>query len=132
MIFEFLIPRRPVSLQTRKKRNLQAWKTYVNSEASKIWNGTLITSGDLQLSLVYLSDAAPVDIDNIIKPIQDALVGLVYEDDILVTDVESHRRSIHGAFDVNRCPALILQGASLGDECVYVRVSAPKALEDYL
>ncbi|HIG48948.1 MAG TPA: RusA family crossover junction endodeoxyribonuclease [candidate division Zixibacteria bacterium] len=45
--------------------------------------------------MVYLGETnAPVDTHNIIKPIQDGLVGLVYDDDLLVTDVESHRRPL--------------------------------------
>jgi hypothetical protein len=33
MHFDFLIPRRPVSMQTRNRANLQAWKDYVRGEA---------------------------------------------------------------------------------------------------
>jgi crossover junction endodeoxyribonuclease RusA len=131
-IFEFLIPRRPVSLQTRHRANLQAWKSYVAGEALKAWNGTLIAAGDLELTLVYLFDSAPPDTDNIVKPIQDALVGLVFSDDALVSDVGSHRRSLQGTFDLTRLPDLMIAGIAAGQECVYVRVSASLPLEDYL
>ncbi len=60
--FEFLSPRRPVSLQTKKKENLQAWKNFVGVEAQKVWkDNSPIKDGDLQLTLVYLCDEfAPV------------------------------------------------------------------------
>ncbi|NEQ67806.1 MAG: RusA family crossover junction endodeoxyribonuclease [Symploca sp. SIO2D2] len=133
MVFEFLIPERPVSLQTKNRANLQDWKRFVACEAAKTWgNDAPIDSRDLQLTLVYLCGNDPVDIDNIIKPIQDALVGLVYADDILVTDVESRRRPLTGTYDVALCPELVLQGLASGDECVYVRVSAQPQLEDKL
>jgi len=131
MQFEFLIPKRPVSLQTRQRSKLQDWQAFVRAEASKTWVGTPY-SGNVHLTLIYLYDTDPVDTDNIIKPIQDALIGLVYEDDSLVTDVESHRRSLSDSFDVALCPSLLLRGIRSGSECVYVRINSAKALESYL
>jgi crossover junction endodeoxyribonuclease RusA len=132
MYFDFLIPKRPVSSQTRQTSNLQAWKQYVCSEAEKFWTGQVLVDKDIQLTLVYLYGADPVDTDNIIKPIQDALIGLVYEDDSLVTDVASHRRLLSGTFDLTLCPKPLVQGIVLGIECVYVRVSKSRPLEEYL
>jgi crossover junction endodeoxyribonuclease RusA len=131
-IFEFLIPRRPVSLQTKNRANLQAWKAYVAGEAAKVWQGTTIGTGDIELLLVYMFDLAPPDADNIVKPIQDALVGLVFSDDALISDVESHRRSLVGTFDLTRLPGLLVVGIAAGQECVYVKVSTSRPLEDYL
>ena len=131
MQFDFMIPKRPVSLQTRQRSKLQNWQAFVRAEASKTWVGTPY-SGNVHLTLVYLYDADPVDTDNIIKPIQDALIGLVYEDDSLVTDVESHRRSLSDTFDVALCPLLLVRGIISGIECVYVRINSAKALESYL
>lgn len=131
MQFDFLIPKRPVSLQTRQRSKLQNWQAFVRAEASKTWVGTPY-SGNVHLTLVYLYDTDPVDTDNIIKPIQDALIGLIYEDDSLVTDVESHRRSLSDTFDVALCPLLLVRGIISGIECVYIRINAAKALESYL
>ena len=39
-----------------------------------------------------LSDGAPVDVDNMAKPIPDALSGLVYEDDAQVCDLLCRKR----------------------------------------
>ena len=132
MQFEFLIPRRPLSVNA-KGYNLRLWKAYVHGEALKAWTGPPLSGIDLQLSLVYLYDGpAPVDTDNIVKPIQDALTGLVYEDDQLVSDVESHRRPLTGTFDITRFPSLLLSGLLSGQECVFVSICTAKALEDYL
>ena len=83
--------------------------------------------------MVYLGDTnAPVDTHNIFKPIQDGLVGLVYDDDLLVTDVKSHRRPLTGAFDITRFPPLLLTGLTTGKECVFARVSDASVLESHL
>lgn len=115
------------------KKNRKKWKAFVISEAKKTWSGTSpYNSGDLHVTLVYLYDDAPVDVDNIIKPILDSLTGLIYDDDILVTDVESHRRSLTGSFEIAKYPDLLVRGILSGKECVYVKIEKSKALEDYL
>ena len=102
-------------------------------EAAKAWTRSPLSGTDVHLSMVYLCDpSTPVDTDNIVKPIQDALIGLVYLDDLLVTDVEAHRRPLVGTFDITKFPSLLLAGLLSGDECVFVRVSEASDLEDYL
>ena len=130
-IFEFLIPRRPVSLQAKR---LQAWKSYVRAEASQAWNATPATAEAFRLTLVYLRNTSSVDSDNIIKPIQDALETVVYPADELITDVDSHRRLFTEPSDLTTSPALLIQGIAQQQECVYVRVQAGpvQPMEDYL
>jgi crossover junction endodeoxyribonuclease RusA len=82
--------------------------------------------------LVYLCNDSPADIDNIIKPIQDALVGVVYADDSLISDVDSHRRFLSDAIDVTNLPPLLVEGITVGEECIYIRVSLAENLEVYI
>ncbi|MEA5533736.1 RusA family crossover junction endodeoxyribonuclease [Crocosphaera sp. XPORK-15E] len=130
MIFDFLIPQRPRSVQAK---NVQTWKHTVKTEAQKTWTGTVLPEDlELHLTLVYLYHRDPVDVDNIIKPIQDALIGVIYEDDQQITDVQAHRRHLKGTFDPLNYPDLLLQGIYTGSECVYVRICQSKTLESYL
>jgi crossover junction endodeoxyribonuclease RusA len=131
-LFELLIPKRPVSHQAKSRENLQAWKDYVYGRARSKWRGTPLTADGVRVTLVYLCDDSPADIDNIIKPIQDALVGVVLADDIQVTDVDSHRRFLTDQIDITRLPPLLTEGVVSGEECVYVRVSLASELENYL
>jgi hypothetical protein len=92
----------------------------------------MLTNPGIKVTLVYIaSDSAP-DADNIIKPIQDALIGLVYEDDSLVSDVDCHRRFMSDGIDLTFLPAMLQRGVAMGVECVYVKVSDPDKLETYL
>ncbi|WP_236140141.1 RusA family crossover junction endodeoxyribonuclease [Nostoc sp. CMAA1605] len=84
------------------------------------------------MTLVYFCDDYPPDTDNIIKPIQDALVGLVFEDDNLISDVDSHRRFMSDPIDLISLPSLLQNGVLIGEECVYVKVSESQPLEKYL
>jgi Holliday junction resolvase RusA-like endonuclease len=134
LLCEFIINKRPVSQQTRNKKSLQEWKDFVCSQAFKIYQVIPFTGNvELRLTLVYLCfKGSERDVDNIIKPIQDALIGVIYEDDSLVTDVDSHRRLLSEPIDVTHLPRLLRQGVANGVECVYVRVSLANELESYL
>ncbi|MHA1226580.1 MAG: RusA family crossover junction endodeoxyribonuclease [Candidatus Hodarchaeales archaeon] len=132
MIFDFLIPKRPVSHQTSNRKNLQNWKKFVFSNAQKGCSDAVPFNSNVHLTLIYLYDEDPVDVDNIIKPIQDALQGIFYDDDRFVSDVESHRRILTGSFDITKYPKELIRGVYSGNECVYVRVSDSKPLEKFL
>jgi Holliday junction resolvase RusA-like endonuclease len=134
MEFEFLIPDRPLSVQARRRQRKQEWQQFVAEEAAKTRERAPIADKNLQCTLIYLCNDAPVDIDNIVKPILDALKGLVYEDDILITDVEARRRPLASPPDYNieQCPDHLLQGLPSGSECVYVRISEQPILEEKL
>jgi crossover junction endodeoxyribonuclease RusA len=131
--FDFLVPRRPLSLQTRNRANLRAWKRYVAVEAAKHWSGTPpIQAMGIRLTIIFLCEEAPIDADNIIKPIQDALIGLVYEDDELITDVDSHRRFFSDTLDLTGLPVGLLGAIFAREECVYVRIEPARDLRGYL
>ena len=132
--FDFLIPKRPVSLQTKNRRNLQAWKVFVQRQARMAWiaGRPPVSSGELRCTIVYLCKSSPLDVDNIVKPIQDALVGLVFIDDIQISDVDSHRRFLRDPIDATVLPFLLRAGLSAGVECVYVRISDAQDLGSYL
>jgi crossover junction endodeoxyribonuclease RusA len=131
-LFELLIPRRPVSHQTSNRQNLQAWKDYVYGRARTEWTGTPSTEQGIRLTLVYLCDESPADTDNIIKPIQDALIGVVLADDVQVSDVDCHRRFLADRIDITNVPPTLIEGVVSGKECVYIRVSRADLLESYL
>ncbi len=126
-LVEFLIPKRPVSLQTKKASRLNAWKAFVATQARQAWtSASLDLATELQLTLVYLCGDAPVDADNIVKPIQDALIGIVYADDSCICDVVSRRRRLSGTIDLTNLPGPLIDGveqfAKRGDESVYLRI----------
>ncbi len=122
-----------MSHQTKNREHLQSWKNFIYGRARQAWPNTpLAQHNELRLSLVYLCDDQPVDIDNIIKPIQDALVGVVFADDLQVTDVDSHRRFLSDPIDVTFLPKLLQQAVLIGEECVYIRVTLAENLEQYL
>jgi len=130
--FEFVVPGRPVSTQERDRGKYQAWKRLVRTQAELTYpvppRGVRI-----RLTIVFLCGGTNVDVDNLIKPIQDALTGWAYRNDEQVTDVDSHRRSLRERrLDTDRLPRLLAEAWVAGSECVYVRGEEARALETYL
>ena len=72
---------------------------------------------------MYIYDEAALDVDNILKPIQDALVGVLLEDDSIITDVEIRRRWRRTTFTINTVSPTLAAGLALGREFVYVALS---------
>lgn len=138
-LFELLLFERPLSIRVSERARYRAWKELIRVEARRRWTGEPIrgprrgsSAGGLRLTLVFLSREALIDVDNIIKPIQDALTGVVYVDDRVVTDVDSHRRFVNDLFDIERAPPLLVPAMITQRECIYIRVAQALALETYL
>ncbi len=83
--FEFTIAGPPVSHQAKNRSNLQAWKNDVRSAAQQSMPATLQpVVGRIRITITYYYEGDTPDVDNIIKPIQDALNGLVFAGDCQV------------------------------------------------
>jgi Holliday junction resolvase RusA-like endonuclease len=119
-LFEFVIPQGPLS-QRAKKDHLREWKTYVAEQARLAMPEPFVLATDpVALSLLYFYDEKMLDLDNVLKPIQDALSGVLYEDDSLITDVDLRRRWRRTTFTLNDVSPVLAEGLDLGKEFVYV------------
>ena len=80
---EFIVRGTPVSLQATRARSKEAWKQRVRAAS----NGTLpeghfSAEGPISVTLYYFPDTQMQgDVDNIVKPILDALSRHIYTDD---------------------------------------------------
>ena len=92
---EFALEGSPVSQQTRCQARLRQWSADVRSTAERHWDGSPPVAGPVMISVAYIFDSTPIDVDNIPKPILDALTGLVYSDDSQVTDLICRVRNWH-------------------------------------
>src|SRR6266850_7704487 len=81
--FEFVVEGTPVSLQTKRPESLREWKARI-VEASKpvLPEGHFATEDPLAVTLYYFPPATMQgDIDNIVKPILDAMCKHIYMSD---------------------------------------------------
>ena len=85
--------------------------------------GATPTTVDVMLRVVFYFDGETnLDVDNILKPISDALNGLVYVDDRQVTDVYAARRNLSTPFRVAAVSPVLATGLAFGSDFVHVRV----------
>ncbi len=128
--FEFTIKGPPISHQTRNRQRLQQWKQDVANAATATWaNQNIITDG-VSVIITYYYDGSSPDVDNIIKPIQDALIGIVYNDDDQVVDTKSRKRLINGSFRIRGASAVLLAGFADGDDFLHIKVDVAPDMEE--
>ena len=121
---EFTVDGPPVSSQTRDRFSLNAWKDSVKAQAAKAWGANAPLSGKLKCTVInfHEGDDASLDDDNMVKPIRDAMNGLVYLDDSQITYSETVSVGIDAPIKIRRASAVLLAAYSKGDEFVYVRI----------
>lgn len=131
--FEFIIKGTPVSQQTRNKRRLREWKDTVRSSAQERWpGGESPLDQPVQIFAVYYYEGAALDTDNMIKPIQDALKGLIYSDDCVVTDSRSAKRPLDGSFRVRGMSPVLADGFCDGSDFIHVKILEAPSQEELL
>lgn len=123
-LVEFVMSRMPVSHQCKNKANKKEWMEYVSSEGVTAWNGQeIITDKKLKFLMIYLADfSIPGDINNFVKPVQDALNEKIYSDDVLIKDVSAHMRFLDEPNDPAGLPDILGKAIIDGNPCVYVAI----------
>jgi crossover junction endodeoxyribonuclease RusA len=80
---EFLVEGTPVSLQAKERKSIERWKSrVVQASRAVLPEGHFATSAPMAITLFYFTvDEMEGDLDNIVKPILDALERHIYMDD---------------------------------------------------
>lgn len=122
--FEFLVEGTAVSLQSSPDGKA-AWKEKVEAAArAALPSGNWLLEGPLSITIyVFPSGDLPGDIDNLVKPILDAMIHCVYFDDSGIERVVVQKFEPTRIFEF-RDPSTALQSAldHLGP-IVYIRIS---------
>jgi len=79
---------------------------------------------EISVEITHFFEGAPADVDNIVKPILDALKELVYVDDRQITDLVSRRRALAGPYAVEPVSDVLAEGISLRREFLHIRIVA--------
>lgn len=128
---EFTFEGPPLSLQSKSSARKSAYKTRVGVEAQSVLPpGFAPITDNLQIVITYYYEGSTPDIDNIIKPIQDALIGVIYVDDNQIADTRSRKKEINGSYTVRKVSLPILQAFSKGSEFVHVKIDKHVITQD--
>ena len=74
------------------------------------------------VSITYFFDGATLDVDNIPKPILDALKGLVFSDDSQVTDLLCRKRDLNGDLFIQNPSSVMLDSLQRSDQFLHISV----------
>jgi len=107
---------------------------YVRGEAAKLWLGRELQEGPLKLTVIYYHEGQSVliDHDNMIKPIQDALAGLIYRNDRQITDAQTRKTNIDGRFRLRYLSPVYARAFAGGKQFVYIRIEEAPTHEELL
>jgi Holliday junction resolvase RusA-like endonuclease len=122
--WDFTVIGTPISVNARSRSAISQWKQIVATEARAIWPaGEAPLTDGLQIHITCYHDSAPpLDVDNMIKPIQDALKGIVYVDDRQLTDTAGHLRDVNERFEVRGMTPEQARGFVSGQPFVHIRI----------
>lgn len=123
MKFEFVVDGPPVSPQARRKERRKEWAERVQDAVRQYWPaGELPVTEQVMLTITYFHRGNSLDVDNIPKPILDAMKGLVYVDDNQVTDLMCRKRNLNDDLRVVNPSDVLAEGLDRGNEFLYVVV----------
>jgi crossover junction endodeoxyribonuclease RusA len=116
----------PISVNVREhnKGRYRKWIETVRAAAKAQWpKGQMPTSQEVVAVLTNYYSAIPPDVDNIVKPILDALKGLVYNDDNQVRKLISERFNLTTGAPVSVSSASLADALARWDAIIQVVIS---------
>jgi hypothetical protein len=123
--FEFVVEGTPVSLAARRRASIEEWKDRIVAASRCVLpEGHFATEFGLAITLYYFpSSPMQGDIDNIVKPILDAMCRHIYLDDHQVERLLIQKFEPENLFRFTS-PSAVLAGAlSKPKPALYIRVS---------
>jgi crossover junction endodeoxyribonuclease RusA len=122
---EFVVGGAPVSFQTKRRESLDEWKARV-VEASRpvLPEGHFATPDALAITMFYFPpEPMSGDIDNIVKPILDALCRHIYMDDRQLHRVLIQKFEPGGIFQFAAPSAVLADAMGKPKPTLYIRLS---------
>ena len=130
--FEFTVLGPPRSQQSHDRLKLDAWRDQVRSAAAARWDRLAASSEALRIVVTYYHEglSARIDGDNMLKPIQDALEGLVYNNDRQITETTCRKTPISQPVEARGAPMVLLEAFSRGEPFLYIKIDRATAQTD--
>lgn len=122
---EFLVAGTPVSLSAKRRESVVQWKArVVDATRETLPEGHFATEGPISATLFYFSAAEMAgDIDNIIKPVLDALGRHIYVDDRQVHRVLVQKFEPGNVFGFGAPSPTLQEALNREKPILYVRLS---------
>jgi Holliday junction resolvase RusA-like endonuclease len=129
LYLEFIVPGPPISNQqstAQGKANLATWKATIAGAATLNWPNPPLTI-ELKAVIINFYDGndPSLDLDNMSKPILDAMEQIVYNKDRQVVQSELTHARIGAPYPMVGVRPMIVMAVQAGNQFVYVRIEDP-------
>jgi crossover junction endodeoxyribonuclease RusA len=122
---EFIVDGVPVSAQSANKTRRAQWTGDVAARASAAWSGAPV-SMDVAVVITYYGRGGwAMDLDNMSKPILDAMSGIVWVDDKQLVTLSANRRELGGAYVIEGISPVLALAFVLARPFLHVLVTDP-------
>jgi hypothetical protein len=128
---EFVVEGVPVSLQAKRPRTMQAWKSRLRREAKRhLPVGHWATERPVHITILYFPDTQMEgDLDNILKPILDALSKLIYLDDAQVERILVQKFEPGRIATFSQPSAMLAEAVAKSGPRLYIKIDVPSIQE---
>ena len=121
--FEFVIDGPPVSRQG-SSRSRNRWTNEVRRVAREHWGPESPYTGEVNVTITNYFYGSAADVDNVAKPLLDALKGVVYADDSQVSDLLSRKRDRNRELHIPRPSHLLQERLGLTGQFLHIFVDS--------
>lgn len=125
-MFEFVVIGTPVSQQTRRRSRLRDWRRIVTTAATARWPaGRSPWDQPVKVTVTHFYAVVPIDLDNLAKPVLDAIKGIVITDDGQVCELVLRRIAVREVLRLPPPSPLIAGALVMASEFLHVLVVDP-------
>ena len=126
LVCEFVVLGVPISAQTHNNGAKVAWMTSVADAARDAWGPRGPLSDDLAAFVTYYGVGGwHLDLDNMAKPILDAVTGVVWSDDKQLVDIHPARRELDGLYYLRGISEALAKGFVSDGAFVHMKITTP-------
>jgi len=118
-IVAFIVEGVPKSPSSKSRAT---WKSQVSGAAAKAWNFQEPIQAEIRVVIVHFYKRGSLDVDNMIKPILDAVTNVIFVDDSQVTQVLARKTELTTGLRVANAAPDVVAAIDKGVDCVYIGV----------
>jgi hypothetical protein len=113
----------PVS-QLASRQDLYTWRDTIRRIAKENWaEDREPRQGKIIIQITYFYENNAAETGDIIKPLLDALIGLVYYNYKQITKVDFNKHDLYGSFKITHLTPTLLEALLLGREFLYLKIT---------
>jgi hypothetical protein len=97
----------------------------VRNAAAVAWRDIPPLEEEVSVTIVHFYRIGAADVDNIVKPILDAMSGVVYVDDRQVVQVTARKSDLTAGIAIRNATPELADAVDQGVDFVYVQIAGP-------